>query len=61
MAPLLGRATILILSAILLWFAFTYAAGSAAAKLAVFGAAVGVVSYMGLVFTTPTKRSKTGS
>ncbi len=48
--PLLTRATILILSAVLFWLYFVGDVADPTAKLAFFGGVIGVISYTGLLF-----------
>jgi hypothetical protein len=51
LVPLLTRATVLILSAVLFWLYFVGDVAAPTAKLAFVGGVVGVISYTGLLFT----------
>jgi hypothetical protein len=50
-ARIIGRTTILILCGLLFWLSFASDAGSASAKVAMFGGVAGVVGYLGLLFS----------
>jgi len=58
-SPLLGRETILILCAVLFWLFFNHDAGPPSATIALCGAVVGLISYVGLVFSQAERPSQT--
>jgi hypothetical protein len=59
-SPLLGRPTILILSAVLFWLFLVGPDGSMSSKCALFGSAVGLVSYVGFLIPSLRISSATG-
>jgi hypothetical protein len=60
-SPVLGRTTILILSAVLFWMFLVGPDGAMSTNCALFGSAVGVVSYVGFLVPSLRNSSAAGS